>query len=104
MKDGVSEQPSGFTYIISQVNDSALSPHPLPASRYQELLHGATHKRNRNSLNALLKASLCRWLQAGSPAAMAWAAALSVASHAAGDALAAHTVCRAVPANLLRQQ
>lgn len=62
MKDGVSEQPSGFTYIISQVSDSALSPHPFPASRYQELLRGATHKRDGNSLNALLKASLCRWL------------------------------------------
>lgn len=47
----------------------------------------------------LQKASLCRRLRAGSPSAKTPAAAFSVAPHAAGDALAAHTMWGAVPAN-----
>ena len=102
MKDGVPEQPSGFTYIISQVSDSTLSPHPLPTSRYRELLRGAMHKKRREWQQhgrPPQKASLCWQLRAGSPAARARAAAVSVAPRAASNALAAHSVCGAVPAN-----
>lgn len=83
MKDGVPEQPSGFTYVLSQVSDGALSPHPLPALRYQELLHGAMRKKRREWKQLgrpPQRANQCPRPRAGTPSARPRAAAGSVAT------------------------